>query len=176
VPSCYNPCVVVNEGPPTQPPQTIQITRNCYVPIKVVTQEGPSNITPVNINVNWREVHFLCNQDGTPMAPSKAAEVLQKLQTLYAGAPDQQPKAPEAGAPAPSQASAPPPPPVDPRLNAPLKRWVWLEKQGVYGFGYQRADGFWVIDPSSKRPELPPDAVQPSAESAGVNHDSTTRS
>jgi len=30
-----------------------------------------------------------------------------------------------------------------------------LSSQNVYGFGYHRADGFWVIDPGSKRPTMP---------------------
>lgn len=37
----------------------------------------------------------------------------------------------------------------------PEKQWVWLHKQGVYGFGYQIPDGphkgLWRIDPGSKR-------------------------
>ena len=40
------------------------------------------------------------------------------------------------------------------KTNAPMdpvrKQWVWLTKQGVWGFGYQRADGFWMIDPGTK--------------------------
>src|SRR5262249_18727816 len=31
------------------------------------------------------------------------------------------------------------------------KRWVWLTKQNCWGYGYQRADGLWVIDPGTKR-------------------------
>jgi len=39
------------------------------------------------------------------------------------------------------------------------KQWVWLRSQGVYGFGYQRTDGLWVIDAGSKRLPAPaPDA------------------
>lgn len=35
--------------------------------------------------------------------------------------------------------------------NDPIrKQWVWLTKQGVWGYGYQRADGFWMIDPGTK--------------------------
>ena len=33
----------------------------------------------------------------------------------------------------------------------PAKQWVWLRKQVCWGFGYQRADGLWVIDPGTKR-------------------------
>jgi uncharacterized protein YkwD len=35
--------------------------------------------------------------------------------------------------------------------QAPAKQWVWLPKQGCFGFGYKRADGLWVIDPGTKR-------------------------
>lgn len=35
---------------------------------------------------------------------------------------------------------------------SPAKRWVWLSKQSVWGYGYQREDGLWVIDPGTKRP------------------------
>ncbi|MFO0909830.1 MAG: CAP domain-containing protein [Isosphaeraceae bacterium] len=41
----------------------------------------------------------------------------------------------------------------------PAKRWVWLEKQGVWGYGYQIESGpnrgLWRIDPGSKRPPAP---------------------
>jgi uncharacterized protein YkwD len=39
--------------------------------------------------------------------------------------------------------------------DAPVKQWVWLEKQGAWGYGYQIPDGphkgLWRIDPGSKR-------------------------
>ena len=38
------------------------------------------------------------------------------------------------------------------------KQWVWLRKQACWGFGYQRADGLWVIDPGSKRAPAPAQA------------------
>jgi uncharacterized protein YkwD len=61
-------------------------------------------------------------------------------------------------------AAEPPPPPAAPApaaaAAAPAKQWVWLTSQGVWGFGYQRADGLWVIDPGSKRAP----AAQPAAE------------
>ena len=53
--------------------------------------------------------------------------------------------------------------------RAPAKRWVWLAKQGVYGFGFQRQDGLWVVDPSSKRPTLPEGQTLDSAPSTAVN-------
>src|SRR5262249_10469552 len=97
------------------------------------------------------------------------AEVLKQLQALYASAPGPQPGGPEApnAVPTPAQATAPAPPPGE-FAGARAKRWVWLSKQGVYGFGYQREDGLWVIDPGSKRPDLPPEAAQASATGAGA--------
>lgn len=40
-----------------------------------------------------------------------------------------------------------------PQPPVPLveKRWVWLVSQRCWGYGYQRSDGLWVIDPGSKR-------------------------
>jgi hypothetical protein len=35
--------------------------------------------------------------------------------------------------------------------KAPAKQWVWLKKQSLWGYGYQRDDGYWVVDPGSKR-------------------------
>ena len=139
VPSCQEPnvCTIVDEGPPTVAPQNITIHRNCYVPIKVVTTPGPSTVTPVNIQVNWREVHVLCGADGKPLGSAQAAAVLQQLNAQVASA-----------MPAPSADSAS-------AAAIPEKRWVWLEKQKVFGFGYQGADGYWVIDQGSKRPTLP---------------------
>jgi hypothetical protein len=43
----------------------------------------------------------------------------------------------------------------EPESPAPAKQWVWLNKQGVWGFGYQLQEGphrgLWRIDPDSKR-------------------------
>jgi|GEM_PF-3525294 len=42
----------------------------------------------------------------------------------------------------------------------PTKQWVWLEKQGLWGYGYQIQDGpfagLWRVDPDSKRAPEPP--------------------
>jgi hypothetical protein len=39
--------------------------------------------------------------------------------------------------------------------DPPAKQWVWLAKQGVWGYGYQIQDGphrgLWRVDPDSKR-------------------------
>ena len=74
-------CTIIDEGPPTAPPVCIPIYRNCYVPIKIVTQPGPGPnvITPVNIQVNWREVHVLCDSKGVPIPGPKASEIIKQL-------------------------------------------------------------------------------------------------
>jgi hypothetical protein len=45
--------------------------------------------------------------------------------------------------------------------DEPAKQWVWLAKQGVWGYGYQIQDGphsgLWRVDPDSKR--APEDVV-----------------
>jgi hypothetical protein len=42
-----------------------------------------------------------------------------------------------------------------PAQDQPTKQWVWLSKQGVWGYGYQIQDGpqrgLWRVDPDSKR-------------------------
>ncbi len=42
-----------------------------------------------------------------------------------------------------------------PAQDQPAKQWVWLSKQGVWGYGYQIQDGpqrgLWRVDPDSKR-------------------------
>jgi len=162
-PTCYeqNVCTIINEGPPPTP-RDVTIFRNCYVPIKVVTQPGPNNVTPVNINVKWREVHVLCGPDGAPLSSQQASAVLQQLNEQVASAPPAAPTAPTAAAPTapvavtPSMPVAPQPAaPVAAAAVGPQKQWVWLTEERIYGFGYQRADGYWIIDPNSKRPTLP---------------------
>ncbi|GAC1451049.1 MAG: hypothetical protein NVSMB9_35890 [Isosphaeraceae bacterium] len=37
----------------------------------------------------------------------------------------------------------------------PEKRWIWLNKQNLWGYGYQRADGLYIIDPGTKRASAP---------------------
>jgi hypothetical protein len=52
-----------------------------------------------------------------------------------------------------TEAQAPAPEPA--AEAAPAKQWVWLAKQGVWGYGYQIKEGphsgLWRIDPDSKR-------------------------
>ena len=52
--------------------------------------------------------------------------------------------------------------------DEPAKQWVWLARQGVYGYGYQIEDGphrgLWRIDPGSKRG---PDDLAPAADPYG---------
>jgi len=170
-PTCHeaNAITVINEGPPPVPPYVFPIYRNCYVPIRVVTQPGPSNVTPVNFQVNWREVHVLCDSQGVPYPPAKASAILKELTESLAkaskdGATEAAPPVPTVtptaapAAPAPPvQASAPAPAtpaPTQAQATATPKQWVWLAQEGVYGFGYLRTDGLWEIDPDSRRPTL----------------------
>jgi hypothetical protein len=161
----------------------IPIYRNCYVPIKVVTQPGPgpNQITPVNIQVNWREVHVLCDSKGVPIPGPRASEIIKQLseQLAKADAPkdgaaavapaasphaaDAAPAAPAGAQPAPAtpaadvQANVPAasaPAATTTQATAPQKQWVWLAQEGVYGFGYQRTDGLWEIDAGSRRTSL----------------------
>jgi cysteine-rich secretory family protein len=53
---------------------------------------------------------------------------------------------------------------AQPAAAAPRKQWVWLKSQELWGYGYQRSDGLWVIDPGSKRKAAP---VDPNAEPTG---------
>jgi len=53
--------------------------------------------------------------------------------------------------------------------DEPTKQWVWLARQGVWGYGYQLQDGphrgLWRIDPDSKRPpEEPAQEQEPESE------------
>jgi hypothetical protein len=53
-------------------------------------------------------------------------------------------------------------PPASVEREPPVKQWVWLEKQGVYGYGFQIQDGphsgLWRIDPDSK---IAPEDLEP---------------
>ena len=52
--------------------------------------------------------------------------------------------------------------------DPPKKTWVWLNKQGVWGFGYQIEEGpqqgLWRIDPDSK---IAPEDLVPTTDSYG---------
>ncbi len=170
-------CEIADEGPPTAQPITLPIYRNCYVPIRIKKVEGPGpgTIVPVNIQVNWREVHVLCDSKGVPLPAQKAAEILKELSeslakgnapaeatsaTAPAAAPvpapavsSAAPAQPAATVPAAAPASATPAPLVAQATDV-KKQWVWLSQEGVYGFGYQRTDGMWEIDPDSRRATL----------------------
>ncbi len=190
-PSCQEvqPCVIDDELPPSAQVSTVTIYRNCYVPLRIKRVQSPSTVNAVNIQVNWREVHYLCGEDGKPLSSQQSAEVLKQLQTQLANGIDVAPGGPAAptpsstqpagvpgnesvGAPpAVSQASTPNAAPAAPSspvtsasatpaaaqntpTAAPAKTWVWLASEGVYGYGYQRADGYWEIDAGSRRASL----------------------
>jgi hypothetical protein len=55
-----------------------------------------------------------------------------------------------------------------PERAAKQKQWVWLEKQGLWGYGYEIQDGphrgLWRVDPDSKRK---PEDVVPGADPYG---------
>jgi hypothetical protein len=53
--------------------------------------------------------------------------------------------------------------PATVQANAPTKQWVWLSYEGVYGYGYQRADGYWIIDEGSRTKTLPTASTAPAA-------------
>jgi hypothetical protein len=151
------------------------IYRNCYVPIQV--QNVQPQVTAVNIEVRWREVHILCGADGRPLSSQQTAEVLKELNTQVAatqGAPAPNAATPPAGAPAtaapaatpgPAQAaarapapgaatataSAPAPAPTTAQAGSPAKQWLWLAQYNAYGYGYQGDDGYLVIDQNSLR-------------------------
>jgi hypothetical protein len=176
-------CTIIDEGPPTSGPVCIPIYRNCYVPIRIVTQPGPGPnvVTPVNIQVNWREVHVLCDSKGVPIPGPKASEIIKQLSESMAkgevpnagaagftaspptqavnpaaAAPTQvQPAAPATGGAIQASAPAPSAPvPAVAQVTDAQKQWVWLTQEGMYGFGYQRSDGLWEIDSGSRRTTL----------------------
>ena len=146
VPTCHEVpvCEIIDEGPPPSPPRDVTIYRNAYVPIRIVTVPGNPNAVPVNIHVKWREVHVLCGADGKPLSSGQASAVLEQLNAQVA-----------AVAAAPAAPMAPAPAPVVAVEKAAEKRWIWLPAQKVYGYGFQRADGLWVIDEGTKRPAPP---------------------
>ena len=179
-PTCYEPntqvCELVSEYPP-QDKRYVDIWRNHYIPVKVVIKPYyPQGVTSFDVRVNYREVHVLCDERGTPIPPTKVSAVLKELEQQYAnnapGGPATAPAAPatspsssEAAPPITSTFPAPAPSPAATPIQAPAtqpataaaapamaqKQWVWLVQEGLYGYGYQRADGLWEIDPGSRR-------------------------
>jgi hypothetical protein len=161
----------------------VDITRNHYIPVRVVVvPRTPQGVTSFDVRVNYREVHVLCDEKGNPLPAAQAAAVLKELEKQLASNADAPATAPSvpgapstpsaAGAPAPTTVAPPAPAPnptaagnqapaaqptttaAAPAESGPQKQWVWLSQEGVYGYGYQRTDGYWEIDPNSRRPTL----------------------
>ncbi len=163
-PTCQNAYVIESDLPPWRPTTQVTVYRNHYVPIKV--NHIPTDVQPVDILVKWREIHYLCDcPPGTSDCPH-----------IPSGSPQQ--GSPQAGAsvvPTPNSpllnAAAPAAPtvPTLTREESPGKRWVWLQKQSLFGFGFQRKDGLWIIDPASKRPTLPEGQTLVPAATTAVN-------
>jgi hypothetical protein len=64
--------------------------------------------------------------------------------------------------------------PLSRAQDEPAKQWVWLNSQGVWGYGYQIQDGphrgLWRVDPDSKRaPEELAPATDPYGFAAILN-------
>ena len=83
-------------------------------------------------------------------APARAAEVPN---------PNPAPAPPPAATATPLANAEPAPAPP-----AASKQWVWLWRQNLWGFGYQRTDGLWVIDAGSKRAPAPAAPAAPAAQ------------
>jgi hypothetical protein len=174
-PSCQAASAVIVQNELAPPVQNVVIYRNCYVPIQV--QNVQPQVTAVNIEVRWREVHILCGADGRPLSSQQTAEVLKELNAQLAakqGAPAPNAATPPAASPAatpvPAQAAAPAPSPTaTPTATAsapstapttaqaasPAKQWLWLAQYNAYGYGYQGDDGYLHIDQNSLRTTPP---------------------
>lgn len=172
-PSCHAYPPIISENAPWKPTCQVTIWRNHYVPIRV--EHRNTDVQPVDILVKWREIHYLCDcPPGTevncPHRPSGSSQQGSPQASVSV------PNSPLLNAAAPETPAAPAAPVVA-RENSPAKRWVWLAKQEVYGFGFQRQDGLWVIDPASKRPTLPEgEMVQPTSTTAAVTDTASTGS
>ncbi len=165
-PSCQNAYVLESDLAPWKPTTQITVYRNHYVPIKV--NHIPTNVQPVDILVKWREIHYLCDcPPGTSQCPH-----------IPSGSSQQgSPQADASVKPAPNSPLLTTATPAAPAVAAeisPERRWVWLPKQSLFGFGFQRHDGLWVIDPASKRPNLPEGETVAPAATTAVNVKDTT--
>ncbi len=152
-PSCQNAYVLESDLAPWKPTTQITVIRNHYVPIKV--NHIPTDVQPVDILVKWREIHYLCDcPPGTSQCPHVPTGSSQQGSPQAGASVKPTPASPLLNAAAPPAPEVPAAPAVA-QENVPTKRWVWLQKQSLYGFGFQRQDGLWVIDPTSKRANLP---------------------
>ena len=178
-------CKFLCDQPPYNPnPITLTIYKNYYVPF-YVKNNTPPNVQAVNFDVKYREIHYLSDEygnaidkDGKPLlnpdgvipkpgtpisnyAPAPAMPSRQSAALPSPSSPGSMVSAPAEAPTAPvSMATATPTPstPVAAQAvpaAATAKQWVWLRKEGVYGFGYQRTDGLWVIDEGSRQASKP---------------------
>jgi len=69
-PGCQAACVITDECAPTKTPIWVRVYRNHYVPIRIEKKCTPHDVQPVNIQVNERIVHYLCDcPPGTTTCP-----------------------------------------------------------------------------------------------------------
>ncbi len=166
-PTCQNAYVIESDLPPWKPTCHVTVYRNHYVPIKV--NHIPTDVQPVDILVKWREIHYLCDcPPGTLQCPHVPSGSPQHGSPQVGAAVKHTPNSPLLTAAAPAA-------PAVAQENPPAKRWVWLEKQSLFGFGFQRKDGLWVIDPASKRPSLPEgQTIEPASRTASTETDTAS--
>jgi len=79
-------------------------------------------------------------EDVRPAAPADTSATRAAVQPQPAA-----PVVPPAPA-ATRTAELPAAPTPAPTAGGPPKQWVWLSGQGMWGFGFQRPDGYWVIE------------------------------
>jgi hypothetical protein len=162
-PACQNAILIESECAPDKPATYVTVWRNHYVPIKIVNRPAEHQVQPVNIVVKSRIVHYLCDcPPGTTECPHGPPPTPQKnpVAVPQANANGASP-APDAQLTSTAPAAAPAAP------EQPAKKWVYLTYEKVWGFGYQRADGYWVIDEGSRR-ATPPAAAPAPTTTAGT--------
>ena len=167
--SCQNAILIESECAPDQPATWVTVYRNHYVPIKVVNRPANHQVRPVNIVIKTREVHYLCDcapgvecPHGPPPTPQKNPMPMPQTGAVPTNpAPDAQMTSATPAAPAPVAPVQAAPTPAQ-----PAKTWVYLTAEKLYGYGYQRADGYWIIDPGNRRTTLP--TAPPAASTAGT--------
>lgn len=149
---------------------TVYLTRYypVYVHLQAKKHEG------VHIEEVWKPLCKLCTPEhpcprhehgqmpsdlpppatgGAPATPQAAADAPAPSSAVADQPQAVQPAAPVATQPAPPTPAPPMAPPA--QAAAPQKRWVYLTAQNLWAYGYQRADGLWVVDQGTKRSTPP---------------------
>ena len=113
IPVCF---IVCDQPPDNTTPVLLTIYRNVYVPINI-TNGGTPHVVPVNLQVKYREIHYLSDANGNPI--DQTGNILSQTPPDLIPKPSAGTTGPAGAMPSLQRGASATPPPASPVASAP---------------------------------------------------------